>query len=87
MNCLVPLPNVKGILAVDSMNGLAKNGKIPWKSKTDMAFFKNVTTHNTVVMGINTLLTLPNKKPLPNRTNIVITNQKQKYMRNRRLRF
>ena len=33
------LSNVEGILAVDLDNGLAKNGTIPWKSKTDMVFF------------------------------------------------
>lgn len=73
------MQNVKAILAVDSTNGLAKNGKIPWKSKTDMSFFKNATLQNTVVMGSNTLLSLPNEHPLPDRNNIVITSQKQKY--------
>ena len=73
------LTNVEAILAVDSLNGLAKNGKIPWKSKTDMSFFKNKTLENTVVMGSSTLLSLPNSEPLQNRTNIVITNQKKKF--------
>jgi dihydrofolate reductase len=73
------LPNVEAILAVDLLNGLAKNHKIPWKSKTDMKFFKNKTLGHIVVMGIKTLLSLPNGLPLKNRTNIVITNQKEKY--------
>lgn len=73
------LTNVEAILAVDSVNGLAKNDKIPWKSKTDMMFFKNKTIENTVIMGSKTLLSLPNSQPLVNRTNIIITNQKQKY--------
>ena len=73
------LTNVEAILAVDSMNGLAKNEKIPWKSKTDMTFFKNKTLGNTVVMGSKTLLSLPNALPLNNRTNIIVTNQKEKY--------
>ena len=33
------LMNVEAILAIDLLNGLAKNEKIPWKSKTDMIFF------------------------------------------------
>ena len=73
------LTNVEAILAVDSINGLAKNEQIPWKSKTDMTFFKNKTQENTIVMGSKTLLSLPNSQPLRNRTNIVITNQKEKY--------
>lgn len=75
----IKLTNVEAILAIDSLNGLAKNDKIPWKSKTDMLFFKNKTIEHTVIMGSKTLLSLPNSKPLANRTNIVITNQKQKY--------
>jgi dihydrofolate reductase len=66
-------------LAVDLLNGLAKNDKIPWKNKTDMKFFKNKTLDHTVVMGTKTLLSLPNALPLSNRINIVITNQKDKY--------
>ncbi len=60
---------------------MAKNGTIPWKSKTDMTFFKNKTLENIVIMGSKTLLSLPNSKPLKNRTNIVITNEKEKYLK------
>jgi len=73
------LTNVEAILAVDLLNGLAKNDKIPWKNKTDMKFFKNKTLDHTVVMGTKTLLSLPKALPLSNRINIVITNQKDKY--------
>jgi dihydrofolate reductase len=75
----VKLTNVEGILAVDLLNGLAKNETIPWKSKNDLSFFKQKTLNNTVVMGSKTLLSLPNAMPLKNRTNIVITNNKEKY--------
>lgn len=74
--------NLEAILAIDVANGLAKNGKMPWKSKTDMTFFKNKTIENIVIMGSNTLLSLPNAQPLPNRTNIVLTNNKEKYSTN-----
>lgn len=73
------LSNVEAILAVDSMNGLAKNGKLPWKSETDMKFFRNITLGYNVVMGITTFLSLPNSQPLKKRTNFVITNNKEKY--------
>ncbi len=75
----VKLTNVEGILAVDLCNGLAKNGKIPWKSKTDMKFFKDATIGSTVVMGSKTLLSLRNGFPLKDRTNIVITTEKEKF--------
>jgi dihydrofolate reductase len=66
---------IQAIVALDLQNGLAKNGSIPWKSKQDMQFFKNITQDSIVVMGIKTFLSLPKQKPLPNRENIVITNK------------
>lgn len=77
---------IEAILAVDQNNGLSKNGQIPWKSKTDMNFFKSKTTGNIVIMGSNTLLSLPKQAPLPNRLNIILTNNKEKYQ-NKYLNF
>ena len=73
------IDNVEGILAVDEKSGLAKNGKIPWKNKEDLAFFKNKTINNVVIMGLKTLLSLPKKEPLKDRHNIVITGDTDKY--------
>lgn len=73
------MPGVEAILAVDLSYGLAKNGVIPWKSKTDLKFFKNKTIGGTVIMGSKTLLSLPNSQPLKGRRNIVITNEIDKY--------
>lgn len=64
---------IEAIVAVDQGFGLAKNGQIPWKSKTDMNFFKTTTTNNIIIMGSKTLLSLRNALPLPNRLNIVLT--------------
>ena len=64
---------IEAIVAVDQGFGLAKNGQIPWKSKTDMNFFKETTTNNIIVMGSKTLLSLRNALPLPNRLNIILT--------------
>jgi dihydrofolate reductase len=65
----------EAIVAVDTNNGIAIEAtcKIPWKSKTDMNFFRGKTINNIVVMGFKTLLTLPNEEPLKNRLNIVLT--------------
>ena len=68
------LPNVEGILAVDNQMGLAKQNVIPWKNKTDLAFFKAKTINQVIVMGSTTLLSLPKAEPLKDRINIVITN-------------
>ena len=66
---------VEAILAIDQTYGLAKNGQIPWKSKTDMQFFKQKTINNVVVMGSKTLASLPKGNPLKERLNIVLTNK------------
>lgn len=63
------------IVAVDSQcNGIGKDGKIPWHSKEDMKFFKEITTgegNNAVIMGRTTYESIG--KPLPNRLNIVLS--------------
>lgn len=46
-----------------------------------MANFKNITTGNVVIMGRNTFESLPNKSPLPNRTNIIITSDKNYHIK------
>lgn len=66
---------MEAIYAVDINNGLAKDGNIPWNIKDDMKFFYNITKNNIVLMGKNTYLSLPNR-PLKNRLNIVLTNDK-----------
>uniref|UniRef100_A0A6C0I9G3 dihydrofolate reductase n=1 Tax=viral metagenome TaxID=1070528 RepID=A0A6C0I9G3_9ZZZZ len=70
---------IEAIVAVDAENGIAKDGKIPWKSKTDMKFFREQTTGSIIIMGSTTLLSLPNALPLPNRLNIVVTRTPSKY--------
>ena len=69
------MTNIEAIVAVDQNYGLAKNGQIPWKSKTDMNFFKQKTINNIVVMGSKSLLSLPKSAPLKDRLNIVLTNK------------
>ena len=68
--------NIEAIIAIDEKYGLAKDGKIPWKNKEDMSFFKAKTTDNIVIMGSKTLESLPSQLPLKNRYNIVLTNNK-----------
>lgn len=39
------------ILAHDKFYGIGKDGKIPWKCKEDMTYFKNVTSNSVLMMG------------------------------------
>lgn len=71
---------VEAIVAIDNNYGIAKNGQIPWKSKSDMLFFKQKTINNIVIMGTKTLLSLPKGKPLVDRLNIVVTHNTNKYV-------
>lgn len=62
---------ISAIAAIDSNRGIAKNGHIPWNIPDDMRHFKEITTGHTVIMGRKTFDSIG--KPLPNRTNIIIT--------------
>lgn len=62
------------LAAVDKFGGIGRKNTIPWKHSLDMKWFKNTTKHSTVIMGRRTWDSLP-LKPLPERTNIVITSQ------------
>lgn len=50
---------------------IGKDGSIPWHNSLDMKWFKETTTGHPVIMGRKTFESIG--KPLPNRTNIVIT--------------
>jgi dihydrofolate reductase len=60
------------IAAVADNGVIGAHGAIPWRLKSDMQRFKAMTIGRPVVMGRKTFLSLP-RRPLPARTNIVIT--------------
>lgn len=64
------------IVSVDKNWGIGKNGKLLFSLSQDMEFFKDTTMHKVVVMGRKTLDSLPDGRPLENRVNIVLTNDK-----------
>ena len=65
-----------GIVAITNGKYIGINGKLPVECKEDLAFFKKMTAGNIVIMGRNTWDSLPDRyKPLPNRINIVLSNQ------------
>lgn len=61
------------IVCVDKNFGIGNNGELLFHIPEDMAFFKSKTIGKVVVMGKNTFLTLPDKKPLVDRVNIVLS--------------
>ena len=61
------------IAAADKNWGIGNKGNLLTHIKEDMKFFKEHTTGNTIIMGRKTLESLPGSKPLPNRTNVVLT--------------
>jgi len=64
------------IVAVDANWGIGKDGDLLHPISADLKYFRQKTTGNVLVMGRKTLESFPNKKPLPNRVNIVLTNNK-----------
>ncbi|MCD7922377.1 MAG: dihydrofolate reductase [Clostridiales bacterium] len=61
------------IAAVDRNWAIGLNNKLLVQIPADMKFFRETTTGNVVVMGRKTLESFPNGRPLPNRVNIVLT--------------
>lgn len=55
---------------------IGKGNSLLFHFSQDMKFFKSHTTGNVIVMGRKTLDSLPGGKALPNRTNIVLTRNK-----------
>ena len=64
------------IVAVDAKWGIGKDGDLLHPISADLKYFRQKTTGNVLVMGRKTLESFPNKKPLPNRVNVVLTTTK-----------
>jgi dihydrofolate reductase len=61
------------LVVARARNGvIGRDGQLPWRLKSDMAWFKANTLGKPVIMGRKTWDSLP-KKPLPGRTNIVLS--------------
>ncbi|QFJ53771.1 dihydrofolate reductase [Pseudobutyrivibrio xylanivorans] len=64
------------IVRVDKNWAIGKDNKLLSTLPDDMKFFRETTTGKVIVMGRKTLESFPNCRPLKNRTNIVITRNK-----------
>ena len=61
------------IVAVELGQGIGFNNSMPWPHlKGDMSWFRQKTIGQVVIMGSSTFKSL-NYKPLPNRTNVVLS--------------
>eukprot|EP01002_Notosolenus_urceolatus_P014759 NODE_658_length_1876_cov_64.453202_g529_i0.p2 GENE.NODE_658_length_1876_cov_64.453202_g529_i0~~NODE_658_length_1876_cov_64.453202_g529_i0.p2 ORF type:complete len:501 (+),score=137.39 NODE_658_length_1876_cov_64.453202_g529_i0:165-1667(+) len=68
------------VVAVDAAGGIGKDGTVPWRCPTDMAFFKKATatapegTRNACIMGRRTWESIPSKfRPLKDRLSVVVS--------------
>ncbi len=66
--------NISIIVAIAENFAIGKNNDLLFHLPNDLKHFKEITTGKTIIMGRNTLLSLP-KWPLPNRRHIVITDK------------
>lgn len=65
------------ILNCDKKFGIGKKNGLLFSLPLDMEFFRKTTLNHVVAMGENTLLSFPHQKPLKNRTNIVLSLEKE----------
>jgi dihydrofolate reductase len=73
--------NISIIVAIAQNFAIGKNNDLLFHLPNDLKRFKQITSGHPVIMGRNTLLSLP-KGALPNRRNVVITdNPEEKFDR------
>lgn len=77
---------ISAIVAVDNDWGIGFNGDLLEHIPADLKYFKQLTSGHTVVMGTNTWNSLP-KKPLANRSNIIISSAQRVIMCQNTLRL
>jgi dihydrofolate reductase len=64
------------IAAIAQNRTIGKNNDLPWHLPDDMKYFMQTTKEHYVIMGRKNYQSIPEKfRPLPNRTNIVVTRQ------------
>ena len=66
--------NISIIVAIAENFAIGKNNDLLFHLPNDLKRFKQITTGHSLIMGRNTLLSLP-KWPLPKRRHIVITDK------------
>jgi len=67
--------NIYGIVAINEVDCIGLNGKLPWAIPEEIAFFKRKTLHSIVVMGRKTFESIGG--PLRNRINVVLSKNRE----------
>ncbi len=62
------------IAAIGEKNELGKDNQLVWHLPEDFKRFKSITSGHYIILGRKTFESFP--KPLPNRTHVIITRQK-----------
>jgi dihydrofolate reductase len=68
-------PEVVLIVAVAENGVIGQGGAMPWRLRSDLQRFKQLTLNKPVIMGRKTYQSIG--RPLPGRTNIVVTRDPQ----------
>lgn len=66
--------NISIVVAISENNAIGKNNQLLWHLPADLKHFKAITSGHPIIMGRKTYDSIG--KPLPNRRNIVVTQQK-----------
>jgi dihydrofolate reductase len=70
------------IVAVDNNYAIGLNNDLLYDLPADLKYFKKVTQGKVVVMGERTFISLPYSRPLKNRNNIILSNNKNLVVNN-----
>lgn len=65
------------LVAVDKNWGIGRKGQLLASLRTDQVRFRDLTIGQVVIYGRKTLESFPGEKPLPGRTNIIITHNRK----------
>lgn len=68
---------ISSIVATDRNNVIGIKNRMPWHLPADLQYFKKITTGHCIIMGRKNFDSIG--KPLPNRTNIVLSRDKKFY--------
>jgi dihydrofolate reductase len=65
------------IVAIAENHVIGKDNDLIWFLPKDLKYFKDMTSNHFVIMGRRNYFSIPEKfRPLPGRTNVVVTRQK-----------
>jgi dihydrofolate reductase len=71
---------IRAIMACDDAGGISNLGTLPWPHNSkDLKWFKENTKGHIVVMGSTTWIDPHMPRPLPLRTNVLVTRNKDSY--------